>query len=86
MAWALLPLLALLAVAGADKCVDKLVSEDARTSMGLPVSMEWRSASGDSCEDYEKLMYCDGTSDMGIDWSLFGAGKTTQSFGLPLST
>jgi hypothetical protein len=40
--------------------------------------MTWRSASGDSCEDYEKLMYCDGGSDHGVDWDMFGAGNVQQ--------
>ena len=42
-------------------------------SQGLSTTMAWRSSDGNSCEDYEKLLYCDGTSTAGNDWTAFGA-------------
>ena len=59
---------------GATKCVDRIIDQEYKLhSQGLSTTMEWRSSNGNSCEDYEKLLLCDGTSTAGHDWTSFGA-------------
>ena len=54
-----------------SKCADKMVrgqSHLAAVSDEENVVMAWRSSMGDSCLDYEKLLYCNSDGSPGLHW------------------